>query len=429
MTADRSLLERRAHVLGPAYRLFYERPLHLVRGRGAKVWDADGREYLDAYNNVPSVGHCHPRVVAALAEQAAELNTHTRYLHENIVDYAEKLVATFPAELSQVMLTCTGSEANDLALRVARSVTAARGLIVTENAYHGVTAALAEISPSLGAANPIGNHVRLVPAPDTYRLGIEGAAAAFAEGVRAAIASLVAEGHGVAAMICDTVFASDGVFVDPPGLLAPAVDMVRAAGGLFIADEVQSGLARPGAHMWAFQRHGVLPDLVTLGKPLGDGHPIAAMVARPEHLEVFGKNTRYFNTFGGNPVSAGVGRAVLEVIAEEGLMKNAEVVGAVLMEGLHQIAPHHAVVGDVRGAGLYAAVELVADPVARTPAPAALVGLMNLLRDEGILAGSCGKVANCLKIRPPLCFSASDATRFLDTLHGCLSRLGDAAPA
>jgi len=423
MTMDMSLLERRTKVLGPAYRLFYDRPLHLVRGQGARVWDADGREYLDAYNNVPSVGHCHPKVLAALSAQAALINTHTRYLHETIVDYAEKLVATFPQHLSQVIFTCTGSEANDLALRVARAVTGARGIIVTENAYHGVTSALAEMSPSLGASNPIGAHVRMVPAPDTFRLGVAGAAQAFLDGVQDAVVSLRADGFGVAALICDTVFASDGLFFDPPGFLAPAIAAVRAAGGVFIADEVQSGLGRPGDHMWAFQRHGVLPDLVTLGKPLGAGHPLAAMVARPGHLAAFGKETRYFNTFGGNPVSAAVGRAVLEVIHEERLMDNARNVGGFLLAELHKMAPRHAHVGDVRGGGLYATLEMVEDRTSKRPSAALNAALINALRDNGVLAGSCGKGANCLKIRPPLCFTTADATRLVETLDLCLSHM------
>lgn len=424
MTTDKALIERRAAVLGPAYRLFYEQPLHLVRGQGSRVWDNSGREYLDAYNNVPSVGHCHPKVVAALSKQAAMLNTHTRYLHENVVDYAEKLVALFPKELSQVMFTCTGSEANDLALRIALSVTGSQGIIVTRNAYHGVTSILAEISPSLGPANPIGPHVRLITAPDTYRLGTAGAALAFCESVDEAIASLQADGYGVAALICDTVFTSDGVFLDPEGFLKPAVTSVRAAGGIFIADEVQSGLARPGSHMWAFQRHAIVPDIVTLGKPLGDGHPIAATVVQPTHLESFGKSTRYFNTFGGNPVSAAVGSAVLDVISDEGLLENSKATGAMLLSGLKEIATRHACVGDVRGgAGLYAAVELVENPVTRAPAPAMNLSLINRLRENGVLAGSCGAAANCLKIRPPLCFGPAEASQFLETLDLSLGQL------
>ncbi|KFI29261.1 aspartate aminotransferase family protein [Haematobacter massiliensis] len=425
--SDETLIARREKVLGPAYRLFYDRPLYLVRGQGARVWDAEGRAYLDAYNNVPSVGHCHPNVVAALAEQAAALNTHTRYLHDNVVDYAERLVATFPAPLSQVMFTCTGSEANDLALRVARSVTGAQGIIVTANAYHGVTAALAEISPSLGPANPLGAHVRVVPAPDSYRLGAEGAERALTQGVKDAVRSLQAAGHGVAAFLCDTVFASDGVFTDPVGLPAGAVAAVRAAGGLFIADEVQSGLARPGGSMWAFERHGLIPDLVTLGKPLGDGHPIAALVAQPQYLEEFGRKTRYFNTFGGNPVSAAVGRAVLDVIAEEGLQENARRVGAALRAALQGLAARHEVVGDVRGAGLYAAVELVSDRAAKTPDGARALRMVGALREAGVLVGSCGAAANCLKIRPPLCFSEADVEELVAALDRCMTQI--AAPA
>jgi 4-aminobutyrate aminotransferase-like enzyme len=424
MSFDQSLLSRRARVLGPAYRLFYDRPLHLVRGRGARVWDAEGREYLDAYNNVPSVGHCHPRVTAALAAQAQDLNTHTRYLHATVVAYAERLVATFPPGLSQVMFTCTGSEANDLALRIARAVTGAQGIIVTANAYHGVTAALAEISPALGALNPLGPHVRCILAPDSYRAGSPAQAETqFLAALRVAIADLRDKGHGVAALICDTVFASDGLFVDRPGLLNAACAEIRAAGGLFIADEVQSGLARPGTHMWAFQCHGVIPDLVTLGKPLGAGHPLAAMVAQPRHLDSFGRATRYFNTFGGNPVSASVGLAVLDVIAEEGLMQSARRVGAELLTGLRDLAGRHQVIGDVRGAGLYAAVELVTDRASKTPATAAVDRLVNLMREAGVLVGTCGKAGNCVKVRPPLCFTQDDAGRFLDVFDRCLAQV------
>jgi len=423
MKIDPSLLERRTHALGPAYRLFYDKPLHLVRGAGARVWDVDGKEYLDAYNNVPSVGHCHPKVVEALSKQAATLNTHTRYLHETVVDFAEQLLGYFPQALSQVMFTCTGSEANDLALRVARSVTGSTGVIVTENAYHGVTSVLAEMSPSLGSANSIGADVRVVAAPDTYRLGNEGAQDALVEGVKAAITDLEDAGFGVAALICDTVFASDGIFVDPPGLLQGAVAAVQAAGGLFIADEVQSGLARPGTHMWAFERHNVVPDMVTLGKPMGAGHPIAALVSKPELLEHFGNSTRYFNTFAGNPVSAAVGQAVLNVIVDEDLMGNALRVGNQLRELLDDQLSKHAHIGDVRGSGLYAAVELVKDRETKEPWPEGIQQLLNLLRENGVLAGSCGRFGNCLKIRPPLCFSAQDAVMFVQTLDRTLSKL------
>lgn len=245
---DAALVDRRAKALGPAYRLFYETPVHLVRGEGVWLYDTAGEAYLDTYNNVACVGHCHPKVVEAMSAQAAELASHTRYLHEGILDYAERLLATFPAALSQVMFTCTGSEANDLALRIARAHTGGTGVIVTENAYHGVTAAVSELSPSLGAGVPLGAHVRTVPAPDHARHGAD-VAAGFAADVQAAIDDLLRHGIRPAALLADTVFSSDGVFADPAGFLAPAVATIRAAGGVFIADEVQAGFARTGDAM------------------------------------------------------------------------------------------------------------------------------------------------------------------------------------
>ncbi len=301
--AEARLVERRQRLLGPAYRLFYAQPVHLVRGEDVWLFDPQGRRYLDAYNNVASVGHCHPQVVAALAQQAAQLNTHTRYLHDAVLDYAERLLGLFPPALSQVMFTCTGSEANDLALRVARACTGGTGVIVTACAYHGVTSALAALSPSLGPGNPLGRHVRTVPAPGPG--GDVGQV--FAGHVRAAIADLRHCGIQPAALLVDTIFSSDGVHTEPPGFLAEAVAEIRAAGALFIADEVQPGFGRMGSHVWGFQRHGLVPDIVTLGKPMGNGHPLAGMVCQPAWLQAFGQASRYFNTFGGNPVSARVG--------------------------------------------------------------------------------------------------------------------------
>ncbi|WP_062202791.1 aspartate aminotransferase family protein [Aureimonas sp. AU12] len=415
------LLARRARLLGPAYRVLYEEPLHPVRGEGVWLVEANGRRILDVYNNVPSVGHCHPRVVEALARQAAILNTHTRYLHETVLDYAERLLALFPAELSQVMFTCTGSEANDLAVRVARTVTGNEGFIVTANAYHGVTAALAEMSPSLGLG--VGRHVRTVPAPDSYRVPAAEIGARFQADVEAAIASLAEAGIKPAALLFDTVFASDGLFVDPAGFVTGAVQAVRGAGGLFIADEVQAGLARMGSHMWGFERHALVPDLVTLGKPMGDGHPIAAMIARPALLEEFGRRSRYFNTFGGNPVSAAVGLAVLDVVRDEELLGNARRVGAHLLAGLEGLKSLHESVGDVRGAGLYAGIEMVSDRPSRTAAPKLASLVVNGLRREGVLVGLCGAQGQGLKIRPPLPFSTTDADHFLERLDEVLAKL------
>jgi 4-aminobutyrate aminotransferase-like enzyme len=414
--ATRALMDRRARVLGPAYRLFYDTPLHPVRGEGVWLHDADGRRYLDAYNNVASVGHCHPHVVEAVARQAGTLNTHTRYLHEGVLDYAERLLATMPAELAHAMFTCTGSEANDLAMRIARSHTKACGLIVTRFAYHGVTASIAEASPSLGKFVQLGDAVRTVPAPD-------GGGAAFAEGVRAAIADLQAHGMRPAALMVDTVFSSDGIFTDPPGFLAEAVDAVRAAGGIFIADEVQPGLGRTGDAFWGFQRHGVVPDIVTMGKPLGAGHPLAGLAVRPEVLAAFARECRYFNTFGGNPVSMAAGMAVLDVIEREGLMANAQRVGKYLRARLAALAARHALVGEVRGAGLFVGVDLVSERATRAPATAETARIVNALRDRQVLLSSTGEHASTLKIRPPLVFSEAHADLLVDTLDRVLTTL------
>jgi 4-aminobutyrate aminotransferase-like enzyme len=420
---DRALIERRERLLGPAYRLFYAHPVHLVRGEGVWLYDADGSAYLDVYNNVASVGHCHPHVVAALSRQAATLNTHTRYLTDGILDYAERLLALFPDELAHVMFTCTGSEANDLAYRAAKAFTGGTGVIVTELAYHGVTIAISEMSPSLGDGIALAPHVRTVPAPDAYRANGGDVGEAFAVDVRAAIADMQAHGIKPAALLVDTIFSSDGVFADPAGFLAPAAAAIRAAGGLMIADEVQPGFGRTGEGMWGFSRHGIVPDIVTMGKPMGNGHPMAAMVARPEILESFGKRTRYFNTFGGNPVSCAVGMAVLDVIEGESLIGNAREVGACLRDGLRALATRHEIIGDIRGAGLFIGVELVTDRATKTPATAATARLVNGLRDKRILISAAGPHANVLKIRPPLVFSRDHADRFLAAIDDVLTGL------
>ncbi|MCZ0733513.1 aspartate aminotransferase family protein [Phreatobacter sp. AB_2022a] len=418
---ERQLIARRERLLGPAYRLFYANPVHFVRGEGVWLYDPDGKAYLDVYNNVASVGHCHPHVVAALARQSAVLNTHTRYITDGILDYAERLLATFPAELGHVMFTCTGSEANDLAYRAARTSTGGTGFIVTELAYHGVTVAISELSPSLGAGITLGPHVRTVPAPDLYRSGGADVAETFARNVKAAIADMQARGIKPAALLVDTIFSSDGVFSDPAGFLQPAVAAIREAGGLFIADEVQPGFGRTGAGLWGFGRHGLVPDMVTMGKPMGNGHPVAAMVAKPEILQTFGEKTRYFNTFGGNPVSCAVGMAVLDVIEGEGLVANAATVGAHLMAGLKELAGRHALIGDVRGAGLFVGAELVTDRDTKAPATAETAALVNGLREKRVLISAAGPAANVLKIRPPLVFSRDNADLFLTAVDEVLA--------
>jgi len=416
-----ALLDRRAKALGPAYRLFYETPLHPVRGEGVWLIDSDGKRYLDAYNNVASVGHCHPHVVAAIARQAGVLNTHTRYLHEGVLDYAERLLATMPAALGHAMFTCTGSEANDLAMRIARSHTKAGGLVVTRFAYHGVTASIAQASPSLGKFVQIGDHVRTIAPPDSYHLAPDQIGATLANGVRGAIADLARKGIRPAALMVDTVFSSDGIYTDPPGFLTEAVDAIREAGGIFIADEVQAGLGRTGDAMWGFQRHAMVPDIVTMGKPLGAGHPLAGLTVRPEVLAAFGRECRYFNTFGGNPVAMAAGMAVMDVIEREDLVANAQRVGRYLRTGLSKLATRHALIGDVRGTGLFIGVELVTDRQTKAPATAETARVVNALRERGVLLSSTGEHANTLKIRPPLVFCEADADLLVDALDGVLT--------
>jgi 4-aminobutyrate aminotransferase-like enzyme len=413
---DQALAARRAKVLGPAYRLFYETPVHLVRGQGVWLYDADGNAWLDTYNNVASVGHCHPRVVQAMAQQAAQLATHTRYLHDGILDYAERLLALFPPELGHVMFTCTGSEANDLALRIARAATGGTGVIVTDNAYHGVTLATAELSMSIGPAVAPGPTVFSIPAPTVANYP-EGIAAGFAEAVTAACTRMADQGIRPAALIVDTIFSSDGVYPDPAGFLAPAAAAIREAGGLFIADEVQPGFARTGSQFWGFQRHGVTPDMVSLGKPMGNGYPMAGLVIQPQVIAEFGAKSRYFNTFGGNAVAAAVGLAVLDVIRDETLQQNAANTGTAFAEGLRSLAAHHETLGETRAAGLFLGQDIVTDGQAD---PARAARLVNALRDERILISSTGPKGDSLKIRPPLPFSQANVDQFLTTLEKIL---------
>ena len=394
----RDLVERRQRVLGSAYRLFYEEPVQFVRGSGSKVYTLDGTEYLDAYNNVPSVGHAHPRVAAAIAEQAARLTTHTRYLDRALVDYAEDLLGTFPVSLGNIMFTCTGSEANDLALRIAKYATGGTGVIVTENAYHGVTTEIAAISPSLGGRASLADWVRVVPAPGDGD---------FATDVQAALASFADSDIRPAALIVDTIFASDGVRPEVAGF-ADAVAAVRAVGGLFIADEVQPGFGRLGTGLWGFDRHELEPDLVTLGKPMGNGHPIAGVVARPELVDAFGRHARYFNTFGGSSVSIAAAQATLDVIRDEELIENARVVGDYLLRELPSIAG----VREVRGVGLFIGVRVQNDEVA--------LDAVNGLKRRRILLGESGLHNDVLKIRPPLVFDRTDADRLLEGLSEVL---------
>ena len=425
MTDAQHLLDRRKAFLGPAYQLFYNEPVHLVRGEGVWLFDAAGKKYLDMYNNVPHVGHCHPQVVAALTRQIATLNTHTRYLHGLVVDYAERLIEKLPQSLDTAMFTCTGTEANELALRIARTASGGTGIVVVENAYHGNSHAIAQISPSDYTSEGVPKFVRVVPAPNSYS-GLhrdEDAAAKYADYVAQAIAELNENGIQLAAVVMDTILSGPGVVEPPPGYLAKVAGMARNAGGFFVADEVQPGFGRTGRAFWGFEADSFVPDIVTMGKPMGNGYPLAGVVAGSDLVRDFSRHEHYFNTFGGNPVAAAAGMAVLDVIEEENLQGNARDLGKTLRQGIASIAETQPIVGDIRGHGLFIGVELIEDPASLKPAAAATELLINDLKDRGVLTGSIGPHSNIIKLRPPLVFTKSDADVFLEKFAVSLAKL------
>ena len=417
-----SLLADRARLMGPNIPTFYDDPVHIVRGEGVWLWDADGRKYLDCYNNVPHVGHCNPRVVEAICRQASTLNTHTRYLHEGILHYIDRLTATTDAALDTAILTCTGSEANDIALRMAEAVTGKRGIIGTDATYHGNTSLVSQLSqsnpPSVGFG--LGQYFRAVEAPDSYR-NPDPDGTRFAANVAAQIAALNADGTGFAALIICPYFLNEGFPDNPDGWLKPVAQLVRDAGGLLICDEVQSGFGRTGTHMWAHQKMGVVPDIMVLGKPMGNGHPIGGVVANRDVVAAFRDGYRYFNTFGGNPVSCAAAMAVLDELEEKSLLANAVEVGAYARARMNALAEKHVAIGDVRGSGLIFGAEMVTDRATKTPATAYTDRVINALRQRGILLSKLGRHRNTLKIRPPMPFSKDNADLLFDTLDAVLS--------
>jgi 4-aminobutyrate aminotransferase-like enzyme len=411
------LMARRERLLGPNVATFYDKPVHIVRGEGVWLWDASGRKYLDCYNNVPHVGHCHPKVVEAIARQAATLNTHTRYLHEGILDYVEALTAKFADHLTSAIMVCSGSEANDIALRMAQAVTDKTGIIATDMTYHGNTAAVSQLSlrkPPIGGYE---TNVRHVPAPDCLR-GLS--AAAFTKHVEAAIADLQATEHGVSGLIICPFFANEGFPTLPTGFLNGAVAAIRRAGGVIIADEVQPGFGRIGTHWWGHEKLGFTPEIVTIGKPMANGHPVAAVVAGHDTVAAFRNAFGYFNTFGGNPVSCAAASAVLEIIDEEGLVENARVVGAYALNRLRELQDKHEVIGNVRGSGLFFGAEMVLDN-AMTPATTFTANVVEGMKSHGILLGRLGTELATLKVRPPMVFSREHADLLIGTLDVVLT--------
>ena len=425
---DGQLLARRHRVLGTALEsLSYRHPLHLVRGDGAWMEAADGRRYLDAYNNVPVVGHAHPRVVAAIARQATALNTNTRYLHEHVVDLAERLVASMPDGLDTVLFVNSGSEANDLAWRLATTYTAADAGLATAWSYHGVTAAVADVTASEWPNGERPDNVEVFEAPDTYRgryADADDPASVGRAEIIAAVSRLAGRGRRPAALYVDSTFTADGIFVPEGATVAEMVAAARDAGALFVADEVQSGHGRTG-ELWGFSRWGVTPDIVTLGKPMGNGHPVAAVVTRGEIVDRFGASTTFFSTFGGNPVACAAALAVLDVLEDEGLVGHAVTVGDRLRAELTALATRHDAIGDVRGRGLMTGVELVRDRGSREPAADLAMSVKDEMAERGVLIGTTGRAGNILKIRPPLCLTDDEADLIVSTLDGVLEELTD----
>jgi 4-aminobutyrate aminotransferase-like enzyme/Ser/Thr protein kinase RdoA (MazF antagonist) len=420
------LLARRRRVLGPRLGHFYSRPLHVERGRGPWLYSAQGMPFLDAYNNVPVVGHCHPHVVKAIARQTAALNTNTRYLYGSILNYAERLVSLLPGDLSVCVFVNSGSEANDIAWRMAQFISRQRGALVMEDAYHGITEAITDLSP-INLKQGLAPHVQTLTSPDpyrgNYRYGEPDLGERYAQDADRAIADLARAGFQPAAFMIDTAFVSNGIPDVPDGYLAAVTAKVHDAGGLLIADEVQAGFGRIGTHMWGYMAHDFIPDIVTMGKPVGNGYPLGVIVTRPEILDAFAEETGLFSTFGGNPVACAAGMAVLDVIEDEGLLSNAVLTGDYLREGIRELMSGQAWIGDVRGRGLLVGVELVRDRGTREPANVETKHILDLMRQKGVLIGSEGAHDNVLKIRPPLVFGREHADILIEALDESLAAL------
>jgi 4-aminobutyrate aminotransferase-like enzyme len=412
MTQNESLLEARQRLLGRNLSIAYKHPLKIVRGEMQYLYDDAGRRYLDAYNNVAHVGHCHPKVVAAGQQQMQLLNTNTRYLSDLIVRYADSVTATLPASLSVCFFVNSGSEANELAIRLARAHTKARDMIVLDHAYHGNTTTLIDLSPykhdGPGGEGPP-SWVHKAPLP---------AAAEHSQSVVDIIRQIQTSGWRLCGFIAESMPSVAGQIVFPDGYVGKVYEAVRSAGGVCIADEVQTGYGRTGTHFWAFEKYGVVPDIIVLGKPIGNGHPIGAVITTPAIADSFNNGMEFFSTFGGNNVSCAIGLAVLEVVLEGNLQSHALKVGERLLKGLRELQQEHEIIEEVRGSGLFLGVELVQN---REPATNEAGHIVNVLRDRGILLGTDGPHHNVLKIRPPMPFSETDADLLLSNLGGALS--------
>lgn len=426
MTRIKTLLEARRRVLGSNLSIAYNEPLNIVRGSMQYLYDDEGRRYLDAYNNVAHVGHCHPEVVAAGQQQMEVLNTNTRYLSDLILQYAEKLTATLPDSLSVCFFVNSGSEANELAVRLARAHAKARDMIVLEHAYHGNTTTLIDLSPYKhngpgGEGAP--SWVHAVPLPDLYRGKYRADEQNAAEKYAQHVVDICEPRQGrLCGFLAESMPSVAGQIIFPDGYLAKVYEAVRRAGGVCIADEVQTGYGRMGTHFWGFERYAQVPDIVVLGKPIGNGHPIGAVITTRAIADSFANGMEFFSTFGGNNVSCAIGLKVLEVVQKERLQAHALEIGERLLKGLREVQQRHEIIGDVRGSGLFLGVELVRDRESRTPATAEASIVVNQMRERGILLGTDGPDHNVIKIRPPMPFTGEDADLLISTLDEVLPR-------
>jgi 4-aminobutyrate aminotransferase-like enzyme/Ser/Thr protein kinase RdoA (MazF antagonist) len=419
--------QKRKRFIGNAKYYSYREPLNLVKGEGVWLYDSGGRAYLDAYNNVPHVGHCHPRVIAAIAKQTANLNTNTRYLFDALPEYAERITSTLPQELNTCFFVSSGSEANDLAWRLCKSWTGQTGGLVIENAYHGITDAVFDLSPAERIDDKsTKEHIAEIKAPDAFRgpwkKDADDCGLRYASYTDQAIDKLKQNGHAPAAFFMDMIMSSSGIMVPPPGYTEEVNKRVKNAGGLFVADEVQSGFGRLGKSMWGFEIAGVTPDIVTFGKPIAGGYPMGLVVTRSEIAEKFERDCEFFSTTGGNPVACAAADAVLQVMQDEALMLNADRIGKMLSDGIRELADQQPIIGDVRGSGLFIGVELIKDPETLAPAATEAKSIANALKNEGVLIGVDGIYSNVLKIRPPMVFNEHNAKFLLEKLHHVLKQ-------
>lgn len=425
-SATSSLAARRDRAFGAGAPLFYNTPLHIVRGEGVYLFDPDGRRYVDMYNNVPCVGHANPVVVEAMARQQGTLNVHSRYLHEGIVAFAERLAGLHGPQIESVVFSCSGTEANEVALRMARLATGKSGIVCTNATYHGNSEAVAKLNRIGDISNATGN-VRAIPFPEMLRPLVPGAseaelAEAHLDRLRGAIRSLEEDGAGFAGLIVCSIFANEGLPDVPRGFMTRAAEIVRAAGGLVIADEVQAGYGRTG-RWWGYEITGFTPDIVVTGKPMGNGLPLAATAAGRSLVEGFRAATRYFNTFASSPLQAAVGMAVLDVIERDGLRENVAKVGAALKTALSGRKARFASIADVRGHGLFVGVEIAKTDAARTPDTDKAIEVINRLKDRGFLTSNAGAYKNVVKIRPPLVFAQNHAEEFLVAFDATMAEL------